>query len=51
MQLGFAAQTSNKPLPEDRVARAANRVAAKKAKKKKDDEKTRKARREKARLD
>jgi hypothetical protein len=50
MQLGFTARTSNAPLPEDTVARVANRATAEKAKKK-DDEKTRKARREKVRLD
>jgi hypothetical protein len=49
MQAGFTAQTSNAPLPEDVVVRAANRAVAKKTNNK-DDKKTRKARREKARL-
>jgi hypothetical protein len=50
MQPGFIARTSNVPLPEDTVVRAANHATAKETKKK-DAEKVRKAEREKAKLD
>jgi hypothetical protein len=51
MQPGFTTRTSNAPLPEDAVMRAANHAIAKVAKKKKDDESERKAEKEKAKLD
>jgi TATA-binding protein-associated factor Taf7 len=51
MQPGFTARTSNTPLLEDAIVRAANRTAAEEAKKKKDEEKARKAKREKVKVD
>jgi hypothetical protein len=50
MQPGFIARTSNVPLPEDTVVRAANHATAEETKNK-DAEKVRKAEREKAKLD
>jgi hypothetical protein len=50
MQPGFVARTSNVPLPQDTVVRAANHATAEEMKKK-DAEKVRKAEREKAKLD